>query len=718
MLATCETKPMNAQAVQDRLHTSLRQWWQGSAQELFSPLDGELVYGTGYNTWGVQTQQKAIAAVAYLAEQGDEEALQQCIAMLRFNLRSHIDGPHACIDGQEWGHTWISVLGIERMMFVVEMLRDAGTLPQDIEDELRLILISEADWLLQEYEIVAGLVDNNKPESNIWNGAILHRATLLYPDAPHADAYREKGDLFLYNGISIESDLDVASPFRKDVVGANFFESMALNHHHYLNVGYMVICLSNIAMLHFSCKRLGQTSPTSLYHHADKLWSLIKMLSFDDGRLWRVGGDTRVRYCYCQDYALPMWLFIEDYFGEDCGHYIEGWVDQAVHEQTHNGDGLYLSERLSTMRYESPLYYTRLETDRACTLAMTATWLPLVNRDALTAAPNQRQAWSDTYHGAVVHRSEKRFASWVWDGGQGPTGMCVPAAASDMAEWGTHLFPAITACGDRNGFHHQDVVLSEFAGGFATSARVQVTNYGSIFEGGAVGHHLAEVRQCFIALPDDESCLCLQYVVAAETHFIKEFRGLQFKLPNDVWNNFKRSVKMDGEELLISGNDGQAVDYQQHARRIEIDACLAIEQIYQQSALCADQCISLSHADKRRTGLRHLGHAQVQRAGGFLYTEDFCAPLVQYPNNKRIQAGTVLLDAGFLITCNPERSYDIHKINAASGQHHLHIANGERTFSVSINLSDTAMPLNDVPDSICQRGLEGRQLAPLGYVIS
>src|SRR5690606_23469825 len=95
-------------------------------------------------------------------------------------------------------------------------------------------------------------------------------------------------------------------------VGDNFFDSYALNHHGYLNVGYMVICLSNIAMLHFSYKLQGFKIPDALYHHAEELWSVIRKLTFDDGRLIRIGGDTRIRYCYCQDYILPVWMLAED----------------------------------------------------------------------------------------------------------------------------------------------------------------------------------------------------------------------------------------------------------------------------------------------------------------------------------------------------------------------------------------------------------------------
>ena len=53
-----------------------------------------------------------------------------------------------------------------------------------------------------------------------------------------------------------------------------------------------------------------------MYHRSLELWKLIKTFMFKDGRLWRVGGDSRVRYCYCQDYVIPMLMFVQDHFGD------------------------------------------------------------------------------------------------------------------------------------------------------------------------------------------------------------------------------------------------------------------------------------------------------------------------------------------------------------------------------------------------------------------
>ena len=56
-------------------------------------------------------------------------------------------------------------------------------------------------------------------------------------------------------------------------------------------------------------------------------------------------------------------------FGEE-----DGWISIVEREVAYNGNGSFLSERCELMRERSQLYYTRLESDRACTLSMICLW--------------------------------------------------------------------------------------------------------------------------------------------------------------------------------------------------------------------------------------------------------------------------------------------------------------------------------------------------------
>lgn len=557
----------------------LERWTRSAQQHVFRVKERPDLqcYGTGFGSWGVQTNQKAFAAFATLAavlpsRPAAAEGLSKqtisdtAVAMLRYSLSSHIEGNHHNADGTKWGHTWISALGIERMMHGVEAIQDLLT-EEDFED-LRRVLVSEADWIATHYEVV-GHPDNgsgrNKPESNLWNGALLHRVASLYPDLPQAEKLKEQGSRLLVNSISIAADAANKSivdgrPISEWFVGDNFFPSYALHHHGYLNVGYMVICLSNVAMLHFDCKRRGVAPPEALYHRARELWELVRELTFPDGRLLRIGGDTRVPYTYCQDYMIPVWLLVQDLWGEHCGQWMAGWSDIVRCEQAGSGDGGFLTERCRSLFRRSPYYYTRLESDRAVTLSMAAAWgadagMPDAAQVPVTggtAAAEASFAWSDAFHGALFHRSPKRIASWVWHAAEKPQGLCLPPDDSSLAEWRWNLAGRITGLGT----HYKHEVSwhreAAFEGGFLTCGEHHIHTERLIGEG-MPSELLALQRTAVAALPDDKTMLVLQYARSPVRSYVESVQSLLLQVPNDLFNGCKRTYYTERGVQLIEG---------------------------------------------------------------------------------------------------------------------------------------------------------------------
>lgn len=240
---------------------------------------GLTFYGTGgHENWAVQAQCTAFAALAVLSTApeldearigcGREVLRLQALQMLRYILRTHKSGTLLCTNGESWGYSWISSLGFERCSHGIAALRP--WLEEEDLAGIRALMISESDFLLDGYPVV-GAVDystgRNKPESNIWNGSMLYRTAMLFPDAPHASKYRDTASALLLNGISIPADALADTPYngkplREWHIGPNFTEQFGLNHHGYMNVGYMVICLSNIAMLHYFCRDYNIIAPT------------------------------------------------------------------------------------------------------------------------------------------------------------------------------------------------------------------------------------------------------------------------------------------------------------------------------------------------------------------------------------------------------------------------------------------------------------------------
>ncbi|MCD6361899.1 MAG: hypothetical protein J7M38_13665 [Armatimonadetes bacterium] len=615
-----------------------RYWWD-------DPERPELgCFGSGYNAWGVQTNQKALGALAVLATHPDydesvsgvgrDRLLEMALRALRYSCASHVSGDHHCSDGTQWGHTWISALGIERMMHGVSAISEQMT--EDDHAALRRVLVSEADALL-DLDVTATKWNagwGNRPESNIWNGALLYRTCMMYPDEVNVGEWLEKAHIFLINGISIEADAAddtsiAGKPVRLRHIGANYFPHYALDHHGYLNVGYMVICLSNIAMLHFACREQGWPAPEDLYWHAADLWDLVRRLIFADGRLCRIGGDTRQRYDYCQDYLLPALAWAADYLGEPHAPELEAGALQLVRaEQEANGDGSFLSQRLATIRDVNPYYYTRLEADKAVVLSMNAWW-----HRALEIAPpppersyleDSRGRWVEPEHGAIFVRSPRRMASWSWRAAEPPQGLCLPPVSGHLAEWCANMGGTIRLLGETGKPKVERHDQRLFEGGFLTVGAMQDNTQCNMPEGWTCKGHLPH-QYAVAALPDDRSMIVLEYATVPIRSYLAEVKGLKLNVPDDLFNGYERSYYAEDGEVRLRGDAEEGVIALQ-------SLWVNVEDVIGAVGIYGSEGFSIYQAGRRR-------------ASGFgdsLYYDELCFPC---------HVGTRALDPGVVLDC-------------------------------------------------------------------
>jgi len=597
--------------------------------------DDLVIYGAGTEDhWAVQAHATAMCAPAVLWQDPalDErrvgwsrEALgTRARSMLRCMLQAHVSNEGHCVTGKSWGHTWIACLAIERMMHAVNLLE--LLLTDHDREEIRRMLTSEADWLTREEPLKAGLISSegkNAPESNMWNGCLLYRTAAMYPDAGQRDRWIESAHRYLINSISIPSDADcderfLDRPVRDWHIGANFFESYACNHHGYLNVGYMVITLSNLAMLHFDLKSRGLTGPAALYRHARELWSLVKQCTFPDGRLLRIGGDTRARYCYCQDYAIPVWLLARDVFDDAEGANLEtGWLDLVRREQEHNTDGSFLGTRLAKMGQVAPIYRLRLEGDRACSLSMGANWRRQF-AGQWSQAPERQQvpikaSWTDEYHHAAFQRGSNRAASWVWRAADPPQGLCVPLGDSSTAEWRTNLAGRVMGLGQVHKADLKCSALERFEGGFITCGSYAIGEEKPLHEAAGETWSVARVDLCFAALPDDATVVVFQRAVLDHPQYLRELKGLFLQVPNDLFNESRRTCWHAAGKLVLPSCPGTERRHDIEGGWLNIDNVLGVLKIH------ADGPLTIWGPAERQVHIKNN-----PAVGGSLYVDEIC----------------------------------------------------------------------------------------------
>ena len=573
-------------SVKPRHYLEILNAWHDTANKYFYTPPGQneiMCYGSGDSGhWSNQTNCNAFSALAVQSavSPDNEELRNTALRLLRYSLRTHLTGNEVTTDGKQWGHTWISVLAIERMMHGIDAIYEKLT--ADDQASLRKMLESESDWLLEQ-EILAGIdPPENNPESNIWNGCSMLRTALYYPDTPNREKYLKKATEFLLNGISIPSDADSSELFNGKTlkewhIAANFNETYSLNHHGYLNVGYMVICLSNIAMLHFSLKKRGIKAPAELYHNAEDLWKVVKQFTFPDGRLLRIGGDTRARYCYCQDYAILMWLLAIDKFEDTSAvQFEQGWLKQLTKEQKFNGDGSFLTKRLDKIAKNSLYYFTRLETDRAMTISFAAYWRCVFPNMSSEYHNEQisNSSWYEKHQGATLQRDDDRIVSWVWTAGQAPTGICVTSENSNMAEWGRNLTGEIATAGrtvPQIASHHQQLL----EGGFVNSGVMDWLEIDPLGEGEPqkvfARHWIA-----FAALPDGLTTLCLQYAECLCRIQLTSAIGLGLNIPNDLFNGLSRHYESENRAIDLPSLPDKAELIKINSAWLNIDNSLSV----------------------------------------------------------------------------------------------------------------------------------------------
>ncbi len=480
-------------------------------------------FGNGEsNNWPMQCTAKAFSA---LVAMGDKE---RALPMLRYMLSTHVSGGHACSDGKKWGHTWIAAGGsLDRITSAIFKIEK--DLTEQDRVALRRVMLSEADWLLHELPVLAGIdatEGNNKPESNIWNGSILIKTALMYPDAPCAAEYMERGKVLLVNGICTPGDEDA----RK--VGANYTDNLSLDHHGYLNTGYMVICLLHIAILHNDCKLLGKEAPQEAYRHVKELWQLVKSCISPQGRLLRIGGDTRVRYAYCQSYLSIVCRFAGDYLGDEDAYKLGNAALALLEaEQSSNADHSFFGERLGEIKRISPLYYLRCEADVLNMLALAALW---PKYSAKTADIPLLANWQDEFHGARMSRDGRTLRSWVCRGADGPVALCVPLAHCDMAEWLHNLTGELRVAGRCRAVEVRRN-MKEASGCLELVWRTEPP----LPEGEPMAD-IARQKLAFALLPDGRTMLFVNRMTALKYFNLADGDGVNLKIPNDLFNQEKR----------------------------------------------------------------------------------------------------------------------------------------------------------------------------------
>jgi len=339
----------------------------------------------------------------------------------------------------------------------------------------------------------------------------------------------------------------------------------------------------------------------------------------------------------------------------DCLQFEEGWLKQIEAEMDAGGNGEFLSYRCGSLRRASPLYFTRLESDRAAALSMGLAWRKMAMERMEAAASSDSSAaggaavsvsaaapetWHDPYHGAYLHRSERRAASWVWESAEKPQGLILPPDASDLAEWKENLAGSISGLGRFTEQRLETHGGAPFAGGFITWGSTLFRTHGLLAEGQPAEQDIARNRLVCAALPDGVQMIVLQRAAALLPRtFVADVKGLHLLIPNDVFNGNHRTYYYEGGAYLFHGHGSAEERASTGSRWLNIDNRLGVHAIYG-----ADE-LSIYRPGRREIGLKtSLKSAGTERT---MYADVICGPF--QTELQAFAAGEAILDAGFVL---------------------------------------------------------------------
>ncbi len=621
-------------------------------------------YGTGEaGHWAIQSNFNVAGALAVLANTAEDIPLDKnelrdlALRLFRYNLSAHQTGNGHASCGNKWGCSWISILGLERM--VAGQLALEPYFTDADRDAFRKLRLAEADFLLT-YDIVAGMCADdkvNKPESNYWNGSFLYRVYIDYPDAPNRQAYLEKSCAFLLNAIShpldaAGTDFYLGKELRHWHIGFNFTPNYSLDHHGYMNVGYSIITLSHAAYLYFYCKARNHEFPDFARLHLSDLWKVVKNFIFPDGRLLRLGGDSRARYCYCQMYLLPILMMMKDLGDPDALQFESGMLSTIAREQHDNSDGSFFGTRLADMKIICRYYYTRLESDPFAALSFCADFR---RRFGGNIAPQTVSAppveWEDAFHAANLVRSEQIVRSMVRRGAEGPVALALPLADSSLAEWCGNGHAQIL--GRASLYHEISKFNRSFKGGFISSGDAEITERYPVGEGEGL-YVIANSSAACAALPDGKSMIILEKAHVVKEHMLFSLRSIAWKIPNDVHNGKTRSFFWNNGSQTLRSRSGDGV-IDTASSHVNVDNKVSLVLGYGADSL------------KIYAPAQDMGVIKTCRFMTSLYVNEICGSVEEDPARRRMP-GDILADTGYAVIAGVSASegagYKLRRLDA------------------------------------------------------
>lgn len=515
--------------------------------------DGTAWFGDGSSGEnGIRSNSNvAFALAAWIRTQDDPAAAalgvqrDRLAAVLRYLCASHRTGGGACAWGGTWGLEWQSSWWAAKMGLAVLQL--PGLIAPELRAQVAGVVAAEADRHLARHA-PTGLFLDTKAEETAWDCEALAVALALAGDHPNAPAWQDKLVEFAFNTFSVPQDrLSTAvvdgQPVAQAVYTCNLHGDFSLENHGSYHFCYVASPLLSKAWCFLALEMAGRAIPAALQHHVDDVWQLARN-TFLTNRFAYLGGQDWARYTYGEYFIVPALSYLDATLVDPEIRRIQAArLAVLAEEAAENADGSFYGKRFTAGSFGGQL--GKYETDTFACLALLETleaWREKAPpRDDRRALPPVEPEFVHVSPEAqfCFWRTEEFFFSFAWSylGHDIPSLVFGPVERDDMLEW--H---------EGNGVGRVKARSEAITVGVRTLRRVDsgIHIRGETVTRDAKGRPLYETRLVIDFDRASRSVRVRHEVKGLRRLWLARVTGLTFRVPNDRFNAFRRTVTAGG----------------------------------------------------------------------------------------------------------------------------------------------------------------------------
>lgn len=510
--------------------------------------DGRAYFGDGTSGEnGIRTNTNLVFALAVLLKNADACGLSADVhevwrarlaGLVRYLIGSHVHGKGKCADGGKWGMSWQSSWWATKLALGADVA--GAALDASETGAIQKIISLEANRHLKRL-IPTGLAQDTKAEENAWDAEALAAAISLNSSGEDLDRWRQRLIEFSVNTFSRPSDRYSQDSVdnvrvREVLKSCNIHEDGSLENHGAAHFCYVASPLLSKAFCAYALQRKGKSVPESLSWNVDHVWGFAEP-TFLKNRFAYIGGQDWARYTYGEYFILPALLYLASI---GCGEKTREIFNQRLQllhfEAKTNDDGSFFGRRFTKGNYQGqPAKY---ETDCFSCIALA---LDMMGDFSFEDNPSQPE--QDKIH--ISHESltcyahqNKSFFSFSWQTLEShvPNITFVPLADDSLAEW------------------HAGNLIGSIWLPRTTVRWVGVKSINRCDKGLQIeGEHVLRASNGtnlawhFLSVELDGAILSVRSrFIAARTLRAVYITGIDWHIPNDVFNGYKRSYYSEG----------------------------------------------------------------------------------------------------------------------------------------------------------------------------